>query len=238
MGKPDNNTMEKLLFICRFNQMRSRTAEQVFSAEKLYQVRSAGTDRKAVCRITGEHILWADMIFVMEDEQEEVIREKFPDQTVNKKIFLLDIPDNYCFMDPELVELLNRRVTSIINTMENWKHLRILIVEDNRIQSFVISKLLADTGIQITNAFNGKEAVDLFANEKFDIILMNIKMPVMDGFEATKEIRKLSRDVPVIAETNWGGIREKCLEEGFDDYIRKPFGRDDIIEMIKKHINV
>ena len=122
--------------------------------------------------------------------------------------------------------------------MENWKHLKILVAEDNRIQSFVINKLLADTGIQITNAFNGKEAVEFSANEKFDIILMNIKMPVMDGFEATKEIRKFNRDVPVIAETNWGGIRERCLENGFDDYIRKPFGREAIIEIIKKHIKV
>ena len=120
--------------------------------------------------------------------------------------------------------------------MENWKHLKILVVEDNKIQSFVISKLLADTGIKITNASNGKEAVDLIANEKFDIILMNIKMPVMDGFEATKEIRKFNRDVPIIAETNWGGIREKCLEEGFNDYIRKPFSGEAIIEIIKKHI--
>ena len=94
--------------------MRSRTAEQVFSAEKLYQVRSAGTDRRAVCRITGEHILWADLIFVMEDEQEVSIREKFPDQTRNKKIFLLDIPDNYYFMDPELVDLIKEKVEYIL----------------------------------------------------------------------------------------------------------------------------
>jgi predicted protein tyrosine phosphatase len=114
MGKQSKNKIRKLLFVCRFNQMRSRTAEQVFSAEKLYRVRSAGTDRKAVCRITGEHILWADMIFVMEDEQEEIIREKFPDQTRNRKIFLLDIPDNYYFMDPELADLIKERVTNIL----------------------------------------------------------------------------------------------------------------------------
>ncbi len=122
--------------------------------------------------------------------------------------------------------------------MDNWKHLKILVAEDNKIQSFVISKLLADTGIQITNAFNGKEAVDLCANEKFDIILMNIEMPVMDGFEATKEIRKFNSEIKIIAETNWGGIRERCIENGFDDYIRKPFSREAIIEIIKKHIKV
>jgi CheY-like chemotaxis protein len=122
--------------------------------------------------------------------------------------------------------------------MANWKHLKILVVEDNKIQSFVISKLLADTGIQITNAYNGQEAVGLCANEKFDIILMNIKMPVIDGFEATREIRKFNSEIKIIAETNWGGIRERCIENGFDDYIRKPFGREDIIELIKKHLKV
>ena len=114
MGKQAKNKIRKLLFVCRFNQMRSRTAEQVFSAEKPYQVRSAGTDRFAERKVTGELILWADVIFVMEDEQEEFIKEKFPDQTRNKKIFLLDIPDNYCFMDPELVGLIKDRVAYIL----------------------------------------------------------------------------------------------------------------------------
>jgi CheY-like chemotaxis protein len=122
--------------------------------------------------------------------------------------------------------------------MENWKHLKILVAEDNKIQSFVINKLLKETGIQITNAYNGKEAVKLTSNGKFDIILMNIQMPSMDGFEATREIRKFNRDIIIIAETNWGGIREKCLENGFDDYIRKPFSGEAIIEVIKKHIKI
>ena len=94
--------------------MRSRTAEAVFSAENFYPVRSAGTDRYARRKITGGLLLWADVIFVMEDEQEEIIREKFPDQSRNKKIFLLDIPDNYYFMDPELVDLIKERVTNIL----------------------------------------------------------------------------------------------------------------------------
>jgi predicted protein tyrosine phosphatase len=114
MGNPVKNRMKRLLFVCRFNQMRSRTAEQVFSAEKMYQVMSAGTDRKAVCRITDEHILWADLIFVMEDEQEEAIREKYQDQLRDKKIFLLDIPDNYYFMDPGLVDLIKEKVVCIL----------------------------------------------------------------------------------------------------------------------------
>jgi predicted protein tyrosine phosphatase len=114
MEKTRNHKTAKLLFICRFNQMRSRTAEEVFSADNFYRVRSAGTDRKAKRKVTGELILWADVIFVMEDEQEIIIREKFPDQTFNKKIINLDIPDNYYFMDPELTDLLKDRVNSFL----------------------------------------------------------------------------------------------------------------------------
>jgi predicted protein tyrosine phosphatase len=114
MGNTSNHKTANLLFICRFNQMRSRTAEELFSAENFYHVRSAGTDRYARRRVTGQHVLWADVIFVMEDEQEIIIREKFPDKTFNKKIINLDIPDNYYFMDPELEDLIKERVNSFL----------------------------------------------------------------------------------------------------------------------------
>jgi predicted protein tyrosine phosphatase len=114
MEKTRDHKTANLLFICRFNRMRSRTAEEVFSAENFYSVRSAGTDRKARRKITGRLILWADVVFVMEEEQEIVIREKFPDQAFNKKIIDLDIPDNYYFMDPELADLIKKKVNSFL----------------------------------------------------------------------------------------------------------------------------
>jgi predicted protein tyrosine phosphatase len=114
MEKNSNHKTASLLFICRFNQMRSRTAEEIFSAENFYRVRSAGTDRYARRKITGRLILWADVVFVMEDEQETIIREKFPDQTFSKRIVNLDIPDNYYFMDPELADLIKMRVNSFL----------------------------------------------------------------------------------------------------------------------------
>jgi hypothetical protein len=120
--------------------------------------------------------------------------------------------------------------------MENWKHLKVLVVDDLKIKLFMISKLLKTTQIQITHAENGKIAVELCSNEKFDIILMNILMPVMDGFEATKEIRRFNKDVIIIAQTNYANLLEKCLEGGFNDYIRNPFSKEALIEIIKKHI--
>lgn len=120
--------------------------------------------------------------------------------------------------------------------MENWKHIKILIVDDFAIKVFIISKFLKETQAQITSTGNGEKAVALCSNEHFDIILMNILMPVMDGFEATREIRKFNEDVIIIAQTNYADLHEKCIEAGFNDYIRYPFSNEDLIEIITKHI--
>jgi CheY-like chemotaxis protein len=121
--------------------------------------------------------------------------------------------------------------------MEDWKNFKILVVEDNKINLFSISKVLLETNIQITKAVNGKIAVELCEKEKFDIILMNITMPVMDGYEATREIRKFNKEVPIIANSNWGNITEKCLECGCSDFIRNPMDKDELLALIKKYLN-
>jgi CheY-like chemotaxis protein len=120
--------------------------------------------------------------------------------------------------------------------MEDLKDFKILIVEDNKINMFSINKVLSQTNIQITKAINGKIAVELCEKEKFDIILMNITMPVMDGYEATREIRKFNKNVPIIANSNWGNITEKCLECGCNDFIRNPMPKEELIALIKKYL--
>ena len=120
--------------------------------------------------------------------------------------------------------------------MEDLKDFKILIVEDNKINLFSLNKVLSQTNIQITKAVNGKIAVELCEKEKFDIILMNITMPVMDGYEATREIRKFNKDVPIIANSNWGNITEKCLECGCNDFIRNPMPKEELIALIKKYL--
>ena len=120
--------------------------------------------------------------------------------------------------------------------MEDLKLFKILVVEDNKINSFTISKVLSETNIQITKAFNGKIAVEFCEKENFDIILMNITMPVMDGQKATKSIRKFNKDVPIIANSNWGNITEKCLECGCNDFIRSPMNKEELLALIKKYL--
>ena len=103
-----------ILFVCRYNEMRSCTAETIYAA-KGYNVRSAGTEKWAKVSLSNEIILWADMIFVMEEKQKVIINTEFADAAKDKKIFVLDIPDRYYYMESELVELIKTKVAPYLN---------------------------------------------------------------------------------------------------------------------------
>jgi predicted protein tyrosine phosphatase len=99
-----------LLFICSRNQWRSPTAENIFKGKQGMQVRSAGTENSARIRVSEKMLLWADIIFVMEKKHKVRLTEKFPSVISQKEIIVLDIPDEYHFMDPELIEILKTSV--------------------------------------------------------------------------------------------------------------------------------
>ena len=92
-------------------------------------------------------------------------------------------------------------------------------------------------------AENGQIAIEIFKNTNIDMILMDVQMPVLDGFEATKQIRELEKEMkkhtPIIAMTAYAltGDREKCIKIGMDDYISKPIELDTIYGIIKKHLD-
>ncbi|WP_288400216.1 protein tyrosine phosphatase [uncultured Acinetobacter sp.] len=94
------------LFICSRNQWRSPTAERIFANGYGLHTRSAGTSRNARHTISIKDILWAEQIFVMESRHKQQITEQFSKQLLHKKLFVLDILDEYHYMDPELIELL------------------------------------------------------------------------------------------------------------------------------------
>jgi predicted protein tyrosine phosphatase len=104
----------KLLFVCSKNKWRSLTAEKIFNGVNGYDVRSAGTEDKARVKITGGHIGWADLIFVMEKKHVRRLQERFKDSLSHKKIICLNIPDDYQFMDSELIEFLISSVSEHI----------------------------------------------------------------------------------------------------------------------------
>ncbi len=107
--------MQKILFICSQNKLRSPTAEQVFSQTPELEVLSAGTNNDAENPVTPELIQWADKILVMEKMHVDKIRTKFKRILKNQKIICLGIPDNYKYMDPELIKILMAKVPKLLN---------------------------------------------------------------------------------------------------------------------------
>jgi predicted protein tyrosine phosphatase len=99
-----------LLFVCSQNRWRSLTAERIFDGVDNLCARSAGTEPGARVRVTAGHIGWADVIFVMEQKHLRRLRDKFPEALADKSVFCLHIPDDYQFMQPELVDLLQASV--------------------------------------------------------------------------------------------------------------------------------
>ncbi|MEB0262563.1 MULTISPECIES: protein tyrosine phosphatase [unclassified Mucilaginibacter] len=96
--------MPNLLFICSKNQWRSPTAELLFKGHQLHNARSAGTSDKARIKLNQKLVDWADVIFVMEYKHRDIIRQQFDAR--QKKIIVLNIPDDYQFNDPQLIEIL------------------------------------------------------------------------------------------------------------------------------------
>jgi len=121
----------------------------------------------------------------------------------------------------------------------------ILVVEDNLINQKITAFSLTKAGMKVTIANNGKEAVELFHKQHFDVILMDIQMPVMDGFDATIAIRNIEKlqqnnsHTPIIALTAnaMQGDAERCLKAGMDNYISKPFKIENLLKVLAKMIN-
>ncbi|MFP4462059.1 MAG: response regulator, partial [Thermotogota bacterium] len=114
----------------------------------------------------------------------------------------------------------------------------VMIVEDNRINRFILKKILQEYHLTVYEAENGKKAVEIFKEKQIDLIFMDIQMPIMDGYEAMQEIHKIKRgmEIPIIAITGYASAEDKkrIMNMGFDDYLAKPFEKEDIIHCIQK----
>ena len=122
----------------------------------------------------------------------------------------------------------------------NFKGKRILIVDDEEINFLMLKDMLIDTGAEIFWAHTGQKAIDLVqSGEQYDVVLMDMKMPVLDGFQTTMEIKKLSPTMKVLAQTAYAldDEQNKCYEAGCDDYLSKPISMNDLFEMVDKHIH-
>lgn len=121
---------------------------------------------------------------------------------------------------------------------ENERSLMVLLAEDNPVNQRLAVRLLEKRGHKVLVAESGKEVVTAFRKQRFDVILMDVQMPDMNGFEATAVIRQLEKDsdrrIPIIAMTAHAlkGDRERCLEAGMDDYISKPVKPDELFRLL------
>lgn len=118
---------------------------------------------------------------------------------------------------------------------------RVLLVEDNLVNQKVVREILRKAGYQVSVAGNGQVAVELFRKNRFDLVLMDIQMPVLNGYEATREIRQLEdglggQRIPIIALTAHAirGVREACYANGMDDYLTKPVQTSRLLELVSK----
>jgi protein-tyrosine phosphatase len=107
----------KILFVCSQNKWRSRTAETIFKDNGNHQIKSAGTEKSARIRLNQEMLYWADLIFVMEKKHKTKILKNFEFDQTDKEIIALDIPDDYQYMDEELIESLNKSVGYYIDNL-------------------------------------------------------------------------------------------------------------------------
>ena len=102
----------KLLFLCSRNRWRSPTAEELFRAHPRYAARSAGTENGARIKLTAGHIGWADAVFCMEPKHAARVTERFAAELGDKPLVVLRIPDDYAFMDPDLIAHLRAELTA------------------------------------------------------------------------------------------------------------------------------
>ena len=132
------------------------------------------------------------------------------------------------------------KVTNSEVDLENIRGAHVLLVDDNSINQEVATEFLLDVGIVVAVAANGRECLNALHCNSYDLVLMDIQMPVMDGLEATRRIRQISRfkDLPVIAMTAHAmtGDREKSLAAGMNDHITKPVDPDALYRALKKWI--
>jgi len=123
-------------------------------------------------------------------------------------------------------------------TASTGRHLRILVAEDNPVNRAVAAGILEKQGHLLVHAANGREAVEAFSDGAFDLILMDVQMPEMDGFEATRRIRELEEatggHITIAAMTAhaMAGDRERCLAAGMDDYVSKPLRKEDLLRAL------
>ena len=203
----------------------------------------------------------SDILFCSGIENLDIVLPKFKKDNPNSLIIYIGIEKNLNMQVKEYIDsyislplygsklfntvseklnLNNKLIKESENEFQDFKG-KILIAEDNSNNQKLMEILLSKLGIDFTIVHNGLEAVEKYINDKYDLILMDINMPVMDGITATKEIRNLENiyyKIPIIALTanSIAGDKEKYLAEGMDEYLSKPLEFNKLKSMLNKYL--
>jgi Signal transduction histidine kinase len=136
------------------------------------------------------------------------------------------------------IEYVTEKTIDVKNTSYNWNDKVILVAEDEPTNYKYIENVLAKTRIGLVWAKNGLETCEyLRKRSDIDLVLMDIRMPIMDGYEATKKIKQINRNIPIIAQTAYAldYERQEILRAGCDNYIAKPYSDSELLSMISKY---
>jgi PAS domain S-box-containing protein len=152
----------------------------------------------------------------------------------NGSDFYLWIPIKWKFINTESLVKLE------ISNFPDYSNFTFIIAEDDATNFAFLTRLLSPTGAKIIYASNGLEAIEqLSEHPEVDLILMDIKMPIMDGYEATEKIRKTNSTTPIIATTAYAmsGDKEKCIAAGCNAYISKPLKKAELFDLLNKYLS-
>lgn len=155
-------------------------------------------------------------------------------KNISGSVFSFTIPYN---KKQKRIEKIGKEIDSLKN-QNPMKNLTILIAEDEESSDLYLTELLKNKCKALLHATTGEEAVNIcMENQDVDLVLLDIKMPVMDGYEAAGLIKKINKDIIIIAQTAYAltGDREKALAAGCDEYIKKPLKKIDLLKLIEKH---
>jgi CheY-like chemotaxis protein len=136
-----------------------------------------------------------------------------------------------------LAEELAYEEKQVHNPHLKLKDMSILIADDEQINFLYLEILLKSSVKKIDHAYNGKEAVEMVSQRMYDLIFMDLKMPEMNGYDATKKIKLSNPDIPIIAQTAYASVedKEKAVLAGCDDFIAKPIKKNVLLEVIEKY---
>jgi CheY-like chemotaxis protein len=129
-------------------------------------------------------------------------------------------------------------IVSAVREENQIKNLKILIAEDEETSDLLITTMLKKNNHEILHVKTGIDAIEAcHKNPDIDLILMDIRMPGMGGYEATRQIRQFNKEVIIIAKTAYGlsGDRQKAIEAGCNEYLSKPIDKDELVRLIQKY---